>query len=57
MQQQAQLAGSLKDMGPLMEKMSPMMEQVTEMMKNMPKESSNDLMGKVEKMLGDLKKK
>ena len=57
MQQQAQLAGSLKDMGPLMEKMSPMMEQVTEMMKSMPKETSNDLMGKVEKMLGDLKKK
>jgi hypothetical protein len=56
MQQQAQLAGSLKDMGPLMEKMSPMMEQVTTMMKTMPKDSQNEIMGKVDNMLNALKK-
>lgn len=56
MKQQAQLAGSLKDMGPLMEKMSPMMEQVTEMMKNMPKENKDDIMNKVGTMLENLKK-
>jgi len=56
MQQQAQLAGSLKDMGPLMEKMSPMMAQVEDLMKNMPKEQGNDVMNKVQGMLSALKK-
>jgi hypothetical protein len=56
MQQQSQLAGSLKDMGPLMEKMSPMMEQVKSMMESMPKEGKEDIMGKVQGMLSALKK-
>jgi hypothetical protein len=55
--QQAQLAGSLKDMGPLMEKMGPMMESVTSMMENMPKEQGNDMMNKVQEILGGLSKK
>ena len=54
MQQQTQLAGSLKDMGPLIEKMGPMMEGVESMMKNMPK---GDVMSKVESMLSNLKNK
>jgi hypothetical protein len=57
MNQQAQLAGSLKDMGPLMEKMGPMMESVTNMMENMPKEQGNDVMNKVKNMLGSLSNK
>jgi len=57
MQQQSQLAGSLKDMGPLMEKMTPMMDQVTEMMNSMPKDGKNDIMNKVQGMLGALQKK
>lgn len=56
MQQQAQLAGSLKDMGPLMEKMSPMMDQVSKMMQDMPKEGKDDMMNKVQDMLSALKK-
>ena len=56
MQQQAQLAGSLKDMGPLMEKMEPMMNQVTEMMNTMPKDGQNDIMKKVSGMLSALQK-
>jgi hypothetical protein len=56
MKQQSQLAGSLKDMGPLMEKMSPMMDQVTQMMESMPKEGKDDIMNKVQDMLGALKK-
>jgi hypothetical protein len=55
MQQQSQLAGSLKDMGPLMEKMSPMMDQVTKMMEGMPKDGKNDMMNKVQGMLSALK--
>jgi hypothetical protein len=54
MKQQAQLAGSLKDMGPLMEKMGPMMDQVNSMMENMPKDQGNDVMNKVQSMLGSL---
>jgi len=54
MKQQAQLAGSLKDMGPLMEKMGPMMQQVTEMMESMPKDQGNDVMNKVQDMIGNL---
>jgi hypothetical protein len=49
------LAGSLKDMGPLMEKMSPMMDQVTKMMEGMPKDGKNDMMNKVQGMLSALK--
>ena len=56
MQQQAQLAGSLKDMGPLMEKMSPMIEKVQTMMKSMPNKDKDDLMNKVETMMGTLNK-
>jgi hypothetical protein len=56
MQQQAQLAGSLKDMGPLIEKMGPMMESVQGMMKDMPDVAKGDVMGKVEQMLAGLKK-
>ena len=56
MQQQAQLAGSLKDMGPLIEKMGPMMESVQGMMKDMPDVAKGDVMGKVEQMLSGLKK-
>lgn len=54
--QQAQLAGSLKDMGPLIEKMGPMMEKAQEMMSNMPDTEKNDLMKNVESMLSSLKK-
>ena len=54
MKQQAQLAGSLKDMGPLMEKMGPMMQQVTTMMDSMPKDQGNDVMNKVKDMMGNL---
>lgn len=58
MQQQSQLAGSLKDMGPLMEKMSPMMDQVTKMMGDMPKDGNNgEMMNKVQDLLGSLGKK
>jgi hypothetical protein len=56
MQQQAQLAGSLKDMGPLIEKMGPMMDSVQGMMKDMPDVAKGDVMGKVEQMLAGLKK-
>ena len=57
MQQQSQLAGSLKDMGPLMEKMSPMMDQVTKMMSDMPKDGNNgEMMNKVQDLLGSLGK-
>jgi hypothetical protein len=56
LQQQAQLAGNLKDMGPLMEKMGPMMEQAQDLMKSMPKEDKDDIMNKVQNMLGALKK-
>jgi hypothetical protein len=55
--QQAQLAGSLKDMGPLIEKMGPMMEKAQEMMSNMPDTEKNGLMKNVESMLSSLKKK
>ena len=54
--QQAQLAGSLKDMGPLIEKMGPMMEKAQEMMSNMPDTEKNGLMKNVESMLSSLKK-
>jgi hypothetical protein len=57
MQQQAQLAGSLKDMGPLIEKMGPMMESVQGMMKDMPDIAKGDVMNKVQSMLGGLNKK
>jgi hypothetical protein len=57
MQQQTQLAGSLKDMGPLIEKMGPMMEGVENMMKNMPDIAKGDVMNKVQSMLSNLKKK
>ena len=57
MQQQAQLAGSLKDMGPLIEKMGPMMDSVQGMMKDMPDIAKGDVMGKVEQMLSGLNKK
>lgn len=56
MQQQAQLAGSLKDMGPLIEKMGPMMESVQTMMKDMPDIAKGGMMSKVESMLSGLKK-
>jgi hypothetical protein len=57
MQQQAQLAGSLKDMGPLMEKMGPMMEQVTNMMDTMPNTEGKDVMDKVKDMMKGLSNK
>ncbi len=57
MQQQAQLAGSLKDMGPLIEKMGPMMESVQTMMKDMPDIAKGDVMNKVQSMLGSLNNK
>ena len=57
MQQQAQLAGSLKDMGPLIEKMGPMMKSVEGMMKDMPSDVKGDMMGKVQDMLSNLNKK
>jgi len=56
MNQQAQLAGSLKDMGPLMEKMGPMMEQVTTMMDNMPKGDKDNMMNKLNDMVTGLQK-
>ena len=56
MQQQAQLAGSLKDMGPLIEKMGPMMKSVEGMMKDMPAGAKGDMLGKVEAMLSNLQK-
>ena len=56
MNQQAQLAGSLKDMGPLMEKMGPMMEQVTTMMDSMPKDDKDDMMKKVNQMMSSFQK-
>ena len=57
MQQQAQLAGSLKDMGPLIEKMGPMMKSVEGMMKDMPDVAKGDVMSKVNSMLSGLNKK
>jgi hypothetical protein len=57
MQQQAQLAGSLKDMGPMIEKMGPMMEQVNQMMNSMPKKEKEDIMSNVEGLLSTFKKK
>jgi len=57
MQQQAGLAGSLKDMGPLMEKMGPMMEQMEGMMKSFGgSDDKDDVFGKVKGMLNGLNK-
>lgn len=57
MQQQTQLAGSLKDMGPLIEKMGPMMEGVKSMMSSMPDGQQGDVMSKVQSMMAGLTKK
>jgi len=54
MQQQAQLAGSLKDMGPLIEKMGPMMDSIQGMMKDMPN-GGGDVMEKVKSMMSKIK--
>jgi hypothetical protein len=56
MQQQAQLAGNLKDMGPLIEKMEPMMQQVQNMMQNLPTGQQGGVMEKVTEMMGGMKK-
>ena len=56
MQQQAQLAGNLKDMGPLIEKMEPMMQQVQDMMQNLPTGQQGGVMDKVQKMMEGMKK-
>ena len=57
MQQQAQLAGSLKDMSPLIEKMGPMVESMNKMMADMPGGAQGEVMSKVQSMLGGLNKK
>jgi hypothetical protein len=56
MEQQAQLAGNLKDMGPLIEKMEPMMQQVQDMMQNLPTGQQGGVMEKVQQMMGGMKK-
>jgi len=55
MQQQAQLAGNLKDMGPLIEKMAPMMDQVQGMMQDMPSSDQGGMMDKVKQMMQNMK--
>jgi hypothetical protein len=57
MQQQAQLAGSLKDMGPMIEKMGPMMEQMNQMMNSMPEKEKQGIMTNVESLLSTFQKK
>lgn len=56
MKQQAQLAGSLKDMGPMIEKMGPMMEQVNQMINSMPEKEKKGIMSNVEGLLSSFQK-
>lgn len=57
MQQQQQLTGSLKDMGPLMEKMGPMMEQAKSMMDGFSDDQKGDVASKMKGIMGMLSPK
>jgi hypothetical protein len=56
LEQQTQLAGSLKDFGPMVEKMIPMAQSLQEMMTKMDSSSQNNIMNNVNNMLSGVQK-